>query len=197
MTCKDVAGRFGVCVESAYRYCNAAKKGGLTPKTRKSHPKKIDPLALILDVEKNPDSTLKQRAARFGAAQSSVWQRLVALGITQKKDAGLQGARRSRPLALCQVSRLVRTDPPNLLHRRIGHRPPPLRRARLVEERRPRDGKSFRFKNGPDKRHCGVGRRENNFPVHLSWKLRCGPSQLLARQPLAAFPDDKNRHRPR
>ena len=92
MTCKDVASRFGVCVESAYRYCNAAKKGGLTPKTRKSHPKKIDPLALILDVEKNPDSTLKQRAARFGAAQSSVWQRLVALGITQKKRRRFTGS---------------------------------------------------------------------------------------------------------
>ena len=106
MTYKAIACIFGVCPESVYRYCAAAKNGDLTPKTRKSHPKKIDPDALTRDVEKFPDSTLKERAARFGAIAPSIRKRLLALGITQKKRRRfIAGATNSTAGSLSGISK--------------------------------------------------------------------------------------------
>ena len=103
---KAIANLFGVCTASVARYCAAAKNGDLTPKTRKSHPKKINSDALILDVENFPDSTLKQRGARFGASATAIRKRLVALGITQKKRRRfIAGATNSTAGSLSGISK--------------------------------------------------------------------------------------------
>ena len=82
------------------------KEWRFEPKTRKSHPKKINSDALILDVENFPDSTLKQRGARFGASAPAIRKRLVALGITQKKRRRfIAGATNSTAGSLSGISK--------------------------------------------------------------------------------------------
>ena len=54
-------------------------------KYERSKPRKIDPEALALDVENNPDDYQKERAHRLGVKQSSICYALKRLGMTHKK----------------------------------------------------------------------------------------------------------------
>ena len=81
----EAASRFKTSRMTVYRYCNAAKEGGLAPKPQGGSPKRFADEALREDVEARPSATLKERAAAFGVHHNAIWKRLRALKITLKK----------------------------------------------------------------------------------------------------------------
>ncbi|MDR1890855.1 MAG: transposase [Puniceicoccales bacterium] len=69
-----------------YRWEKRQKEGRLAVTKRKVYkPQKLDPEALREYIKNNPDMTLKEIGAAFGASDASVLYRIRQLGITYKK----------------------------------------------------------------------------------------------------------------
>jgi transposase len=86
----EAARRFEVGEASVYRWL---KPGGLEhkrPGPLRAH--KLDWEALRRHVEKYDDLTQAERARHFGVSRFCIWNALKKLGLTRKKNDGLQGA---------------------------------------------------------------------------------------------------------
>ena len=83
----EAASRFKTSRMTVYRYCNAAKEGGLAPKPQGGSPKRFADEALRRDVEARPSATLKERAKAFGVHHNAIWKRLRLLKVTLKKNS--------------------------------------------------------------------------------------------------------------
>lgn len=87
----QAARRFNVGEASVYRWL---KPGGL--EHRRPGPKgsrKLDREALRRHVEAHDDMTQKERARHFGVSRHCIWNALRKIGVSRKKNDGLQGAR--------------------------------------------------------------------------------------------------------
>jgi len=87
----EAARRFQVGEASVYRWL---KPGGVNyqrpgPKTAR----KLDWEALRRQVETHADWSQKERARHFGVSRHCIWHALQKMGLTRKKNAGLQRAR--------------------------------------------------------------------------------------------------------
>ena len=62
------------------------ENGGFVEKKRKTHEaRKIDPETLKIEIEKNPDATLKELSEKFDCWPPAIHYRCQKLGITRKK----------------------------------------------------------------------------------------------------------------
>lgn len=88
----EAARRFQVSRGSVYNWLEAPDPLSY----RKPGPKggrKLDREALRRHVETHADLTQKERAQHFGVSRNCIWNALRKIGVTRKKNDGLQGAR--------------------------------------------------------------------------------------------------------
>jgi len=87
-TFKQLHEIFGVCSYSYYKWKkNKELTGYYAPKKEKSvRQRKINPEALRLAVEENPDAYLKELATKFNCSTVAIHKRLKQLKITYKKN---------------------------------------------------------------------------------------------------------------
>lgn len=83
LTFQETSQRFGVPIRTLFRWQQC-----IAPKTKRNKPSgKIDMLALLKDVEDNPDAYQYERANKFGVAQSTIFYALKRLKVSNKKNA--------------------------------------------------------------------------------------------------------------
>ena len=80
LSMKDVSQRFCVRKASVMRWSKS-----LILKVSQRSSTKLDWEAIKRDVEENPDSYIRERAAKFGVSFSGVQYALARLGMTRKK----------------------------------------------------------------------------------------------------------------
>jgi len=81
LTYKETAARFGVGINSVFRWNNK-----LEPQATRNKPAtKINTDALLEDVKNYPDAYLRERAERLNASTSGIYDALKRLGISCKK----------------------------------------------------------------------------------------------------------------
>src|ERR1017187_8415633 len=119
------ARRFDLPRSSVYRYLEAAKKGGLRPKTSWGAWRKHDPEKLRAHVKKHPDATLKEIQQVFGVSHHAVWVRLGQLGFTLKKTHKISRAQRGPAVVVPPRTGTTRR-PARLLSRRVRRGSPPV-----------------------------------------------------------------------
>ncbi|MGL5784153.1 MAG: IS630 transposase-related protein [Alphaproteobacteria bacterium] len=83
LTIQETATHFDIGTATVSRWLRGSPLSGQGV-TRK---RKIDKTALLLDVEKNPQSYISERAVRFKVSNKAIWQALRKLGISHKKNA--------------------------------------------------------------------------------------------------------------
>jgi transposase len=87
----EAARRFQVGEASVYRWLRAAD--GLSYKRPgPKAPHKLDWEALRRHVEDHSDMTQKERARHFGVSRHCIWNALRKMGVTRKKNDGVQRA---------------------------------------------------------------------------------------------------------
>ena len=86
LTFEETAQHFDLSIRTLFRWSNRVE-----PCTTKNRPAlKIDPQALLEDIEKYPDAYQYERAERFGVTDVAICYALKRLNITCKKNAKSQ-----------------------------------------------------------------------------------------------------------
>jgi len=94
----SVAKMFGISPKTVWNWVNQRKKlGHLEPKKvpDRKH-RKLEKEAFLQYIKDNPSAYLREIAAYFGCAMSSVSKRLSKFGISYKKSLIIQRARRRK-----------------------------------------------------------------------------------------------------
>jgi transposase len=87
----EAARRFQIGRASVYRWLSQGDALSYNrPGPRRSH--KLDWQALRVHVEENDDLTYKERARHFGVSYYCVWYAMNKMGLTRKKNDGVQAA---------------------------------------------------------------------------------------------------------
>ena len=90
----EAARRFQVGRASVYRWTKGPE-GVAYRRPGPTGPRRLDWAALRTQVEQHPDATQKERARHFGVSPHCLWYGLQRLGISWKKNAGVQRAGRA------------------------------------------------------------------------------------------------------
>lgn len=88
----EAARRFQVARSSVYRWCDAPD-GLAYKRPGPKGPRKLDWEALRAHVAAHDDFTHKERARHFGVSQHCIWHAMHKMGLTRKKNDGLQAAK--------------------------------------------------------------------------------------------------------
>ncbi len=88
----EAARRFQVSRGSIYNWLSAPDALSYRKPGPKG-PRKLDREALRRHVEAHDDLTQKERARHFGVSRNCIWNALRKIGVSRKKNDGLQGAR--------------------------------------------------------------------------------------------------------
>jgi transposase len=77
---------FKITSRTCYQWIEILEtSGSFNAEIKRTRKRKIDPEALRRAVEEKPDAYLRELSNMFGCAPSSVYRRLVSLGLTYKK----------------------------------------------------------------------------------------------------------------
>lgn len=62
----------------------------LEPTTSPGRPRKMDWCTLKIDIQKNPDKLLRERAQEFGVWTNAIWYACGQMKVTRKKNSSLR-----------------------------------------------------------------------------------------------------------
>jgi transposase len=92
---RETAEHFKVSTSTIWEWKSKLNETGtLAPEKRKTTWRKIDPEKLRKYVDENPDAYQSEMAAVFGVRLYAIQKALKRLGITRKKNHGIQGSER-------------------------------------------------------------------------------------------------------
>jgi putative transposase len=80
----EAAKTFGISRATIYRWL---KRTELAPTKVTTRKRKVDIVALAKDVERDPSTSLKERAKRFGVTPAALCYRFKKMKITRKKNS--------------------------------------------------------------------------------------------------------------
>ena len=104
---KEVLAIFSIGSDTLTRWMSMYRDtGNLSPKERGRYsPRKFSDKDLLSYIDSNSDSTLEEIAEKLDVSHQAIWQRLKILGITRKKNHGLQRTKSGKRSAVQELDK--------------------------------------------------------------------------------------------